>query len=81
MTALSVLAALSIVAQCICAANQMDAMTHHGIRAVYLLLAVSALAAALAPLYGASEPSYGDTSVLIMTALYLVVNRRRGCCA
>lgn len=74
LQALTVVAALAIVVQCICALNHMTLNTRHSVRVAYLTLLLCSTAEVLSPLY---EADASNAFLLLAMALYIGVNHRR----
>lgn len=76
ITAMTIVAGLAVIVQCICALNNMTIRTKHSVRGVYLSLLLAAAAATLSPLYdGQTTPV--DPLFLATVAAFLAVNKRR----
>lgn len=73
---ITVVAALAVCVQCICALNHMTLRTRNSVRVAYLGLLLSAAAAALSPCYGI-QPSLGDAVLIMSVSAFVFVNRRR----
>lgn len=76
LKAITIVAAMCVVVQCICALNHMTLSTSEPVRWAYIGLLLAAAGSGLAPLYE-MQPSIGDAALLSAVAGYVFVNQRR----
>lgn len=76
LQAMTVVAGMAIVVQCVCALNHMSIHTRNSVRAAYLTLLLCAAAETMSPLYD-TQTSASDSFLLVAVAVYIGVNHRR----
>lgn len=76
VNAITVVAGLAVVLQCVCAINHMTIKTRNGVRLAYIGMLIAAAAAALSPIYEA-EQSGVNAALLLAVVGYVFSNRRR----
>lgn len=74
--AITVMAGLAVVVQCVCAINHMTIKTRNGVRLAYIGMLIAAAAAALAPMYEV-DLSGVNAALLLAVGGYVFANRRR----
>jgi len=74
--AITVMAGLAVVVQCVCAINHMTIKTRNGVRLAYLGMLIAAAAAALAAMYEV-DLSGVNAALLLAVVGYVFANRRR----